>query len=173
MDNEAREKRKQLRQMIEGADTICIIGHVRPDGDCVGSTLAMYNYIIDNYEGKTVDVYLESFPSSMKFLNGARKVKHEAAGKHYDLAISMDVSEPERLGKNKELYLSSISTICIDHHVSNPGFGDLCFVDVDASSACEAFAELIDPEQISENTAACLYLGMVHDTGVFKYNPTA
>ena len=172
MEKDFREKGKRLRQMIEAADTICIIGHIRPDGDCVGSTLAIYNYIIDNYEGKTVDVYLEAFPVSMKFLNGAKKVKHEAAGKHYELAISMDVSDLERLGKYKDMYLSAISTICIDHHVSNPGFGDLCFVDAEASSACEALAELIDPDQISENMASCLYLGMVHDTGVFKYNCT-
>ena len=148
MEKDFREKGKRLRQMIEAADTICIIGHIRPDGDCVGSTLAIYNYIIDNYEGKTVDVYLEAFPVSMKFLNGAKKVKHEAAGKHYELAISMDVSDLERLGKYKDMYLSAISTICIDHHVSNPGFGDLCFVDAEASSACEALAELIDPDQM-------------------------
>ena len=172
MEKDLREKGKRMRQMIEGADTICIIGHIRPDGDCVGSSLAMYNYIIDNYEGKIVDVYLEAFPTSMKFLNGAKKVKHEATGKHYDLAISMDVSDLERLGKNKDLFLSSISTICIDHHISNRGFGDLCFVDADASSACEAFAELIDMDHVSLNTATCLYLGMVHDTGVFKYNCT-
>ena len=68
--------------------------------------------------------------------------------------------------------MTAISTICIDHHVSNPGFGDLCYVDTEASSACEAFADLLDPENISLNTANCLYLGMVHDTGVFKYSCT-
>ena len=172
MGNEMREKGKRLHQMLEAADSICILGHVRPDGDCVGSTLTMYNYIIDRYKGKTVDVFLETFPASMKFLNGARKVKHDAQGRHYDLAISMDVSDIERLGKFKDLYLTSISTVCIDHHVSNPGFGDLCFVDPDASSTCEAFAELIDPEEVSLNTASCMYLGLVHDTGVFKYSCT-
>ena len=172
MDNQFREKGKRLHQMIESSDSICILGHIRPDGDCVGSTLAVYNYITDRYKGKTVDVYLDTFPASMKFLNGARKVKHDATGKHYDLAISIDVSDTERLGKFKDLYLTSISTVCIDHHVSNTGFGDLCFVDAEASSACEAFAELIDPEEISLNTANCLYLGIVHDTGVFKYSCT-
>lgn len=178
MGNEQREKGKRMRQMIDAAGSICILGHIRPDGDCVGSTLAMYNYILDNFvsdnsAGKTVDIYLEAFPAAMKFLNGAKKVKHETTGKHYDLAISMDVSDPERLGKFSDLFLTAISTICIDHHVSNAGFGDLCYVDPDASSACEAFADLIDPDQISLNTANCLYLGMVHDTGVFKYSATS
>ncbi len=172
MEKEIREKGKRLHQMLDAANTICIIGHIRPDGDCVGSTLSIYNYILDRYEGKTVDVYLETIPVSMKFLNGARKIKHDPSGKHYDLAISMDVSSLDRLGKYQDIYQTAISTICIDHHVSNPGFGDLCFVDANASSACEAFAELIDPENISLNTANCLYLGMVHDTGVFKYDCT-
>jgi len=172
MGNEMREKGKRLHQMIDAADSICILGHVRPDGDCVGSTLAVYNYIIDRYKEKTVDVYMDTFSSTMKFLNGAKKVKHDAAGKHYDLAISIDVSEMARLGKFEDLFKTSISTVCIDHHVSNTGFGDLCFVDTEASSACEAFAELIDPEEVSLNTAKCLYMGMVHDTGVFKYSCT-
>ena len=172
MKKELREKSKRLHQMIDAAGTICIIGHVRPDGDCVGSTLAIYNYIQDMYKGKTVEVFLETFPASMKFLNGARKGKHDAVGKHFDLAISMDVSDPERMGKFKDAFMTAISTICIDHHVSNPGFGDLCYVDTEASSACDAFADLLDPENISLNTANCLYLGMVHDTGVFKYSCT-
>ena len=170
MDNEAREKGKQLRQMIEGADTICIIGHVRPDGDCVGSTLAMYNYICDNYPDKTADVYMETFAAPFRFLNGARKVKHEPQGKRYELAISLDVSDIERLGKFKDMYLTAISTVCIDHHVSNPGFGDLTFVRPEDSSTCEAMARLMDLEKVSLNTASCLYTGIVHDTGVFKYD---
>ncbi len=172
MENEAREKGKLLRQMIDAADSICIIGHIRPDGDCVGSTLGMYNYISDNAPGKTVDVYMESFAAPFRFLNGARKVKHEPQGKHYDLAISLDVSDVERLGKFKDMYMSAISTVCIDHHVSNPGFGDLTWIRPKASSTCEAITELIDPDKISLNTASCLYTGIVHDTGVFKYSCT-
>lgn len=175
MDNGRREKAKQLRRMIDAADSICIVGHIRPDGDCIGSVLAMYNYIsdiTDPKKPKEVDVYTEAFPASFRFLSGAKKIRHESHGKRYDLAISMDVSDIERLGKFQEMYMSAISTICIDHHVSNPGFGDLCYVDADASSACEAFADLIDLSEISLNTATCIYLGMVHDTGVFKYSCT-
>ena len=175
MDNGRREKAKQLRRMIDAAGSICIVGHIRPDGDCIGSVLAMYNYICDITDAKKpkeVDVYTEAFPTSFRFLSGAKKIKHEPHGKRYDLAISMDVSDVDRLGKFRDMYMTAISTICIDHHVSNPGFGDLCYVDADASSACEAFADLIDLSEISLNTATCIYLGMVHDTGVFKYSCT-
>lgn len=172
MNNEAREKAGQFRRMIEAADKICILGHIRPDGDCVGSTLGIYNYIMDNYPGKTADVYLEAFAAPFRFLNGSRKVKHELQGKHYDLAISLDVSDTQRLGKFQDLFLTAISTVCIDHHVSNPGFGDLCYIRPDASSTCEVISELIDMDRVSLNTANCLYTGIVHDTGVFKYSCT-
>lgn len=166
------KKSKKLHQMISSANSIAIIGHKHPDGDCIGSNLAMYNYIIDNYKDKKVQVYDESFSASFKFLNGSRKIKHEPNDERYDLAISIDVSDMDRLGKFLDIYKDAISTVCIDHHVSNPGFGDLCYIDGDASSACEAMCDLIDMDKVSEKTANCLYLGMIHDTGVFKYSNT-
>jgi len=172
MAADVREKSKQILRMIDAAGSIAIIGHVRPDGDCIGSVLGMYNYILDNYTGKTVDVYAESFSPDFKFLNGAKKIKHEHAGKSYDLAISIDVSEPSRMGKFETIFNTAISTVCIDHHVTNPGFGDVCYVDPDASSAGEVLTALIDMEKVSLNTAEALYLAMVHDTGVFKYGCT-
>lgn len=170
---DAREKAKKFQHMIEQASSIAIIGHVNPDGDCIGSNLGLYNYIIDNYKDKKVDVYEESFSSSFKFLNGAKKIKRDTNGDSYELAISVDVSDVERLGKFKELYNTSISTACIDHHVSNKGFGDFCYIDPDASSACEALVDILDLEKISLNAAQSLYLGIVHDTGVFKYGATS
>ena len=166
-------KARKLKQMITAAGSIAIIGHVRPDGDCIGSTTGLYNYITENFKNKTVDVYTESFPSSFKFLNGTKKIKHETDGTSYDLAISVDVSSLDRLGKFEDIFQSAISNICIDHHVSNKGFGDLCIVDGDASSACEVLCDLMDMDKVSDKTASCLYLGMVHDTGVFKYSSTS
>lgn len=174
MGNQAdiREKSKKLKHLIDDASTIAVFGHVHPDGDCIGSTLAVYNYIQDNFQGKTVDVYAENFASSFRFLNGAKKIRHDVTDQRYDLGISIDVSSVDRLGKFQGLYNSCISTVCIDHHVSNPGFGDLCYIDGDASSASEVFTDLIDMEKVSKAAAECLYLGIVHDTGVFKYSCT-
>ena len=167
------DKSKRLMKLISAADSIAIIGHVKPDGDCIGSILGLANYIIDNYQNKTVDVFAEAFPSSFKILNGARKIKHDAPRKGYDLAISVDVSDTDRLGKFQDLYSRAITTICIDHHVSNKGFGDFSYIDADASSAAEVLCDLVDMDKVSERTANCLYLGMVHDTGVFKYSSTS
>ena len=167
------KKAKKFNQLIDAADTIAIIGHVHPDGDCIGSNLAMYNYITENFKGKTVDVYDETCSSSFKILSGYRKIKHEAGDMRYDLAISIDVSDMDRLGSFKELYTTAISTVCIDHHVSNAGFGDFCYIVPDASSACEAMCDLLDMDKVSEKAANCLYLGIIHDTGVFKYSSTS
>ena len=172
MGADSREKRKQFLQMIDAADRIAIVGHVHPDGDCIGSNLGMYNYITENYKGKTVDVYEDTCPTSFKILPGYRKIKKELTDARYDLAISIDVSDVERLGKFAEVFNTAISTVCIDHHVSNPGFGDLCYIVPQASSASEVMCDLIDMDKISEKTASCIYLGMIHDTGVFKYSST-
>ena len=173
MSENVKEISDKLLSLIEEADSIAIIGHVHPDGDCMGSNLAMMNYIIDNYEGKTVDVYDEVFSESFKVLAGHEKVKHEKSDKIYDLAISIDVSDLARLSTSANIFDSAKHTVCIDHHVSNPGFGELCYVAPDASSACEAMCDLIELDKVSERTANCLYLGMVHDTGVFKYSSTS
>ena len=166
-------KQKQFINMIKSAENIAIVGHIHPDGDCIGSNLAMFNYITENFKGKNVDVYDETCPASFKILPGYRKIKHEDVGKRYDLAISIDVSNVERLGKFQDIFNSAISTICIDHHVSNKGFADFCYIVPDASSACEVMCDLLDMDKISEKTANCLYLGIVHDTGVFKYSATS
>ena len=173
MITDINKKARKLKQMINAADTIAIIGHIRPDGDCIGSVTGLYNYISENFKNKTVDVYAEAFAPSFKFLNGAKKIKHEESGLKYDLAISVDVSSLDRLGKFEDIFQSAISTICIDHHVSNRGFGDFCIIDGDSSSACEVVCDVIDFDKVSQKTAECLYLGMIHVTGVFKYSCTS
>ena len=76
MASDTIKKSKRLHQMIGDANTIAIIGHIHPDGDCIGSTMAMYNYIIDNYEGKTIQVYAEEFSPDFMIINGTDKINH-------------------------------------------------------------------------------------------------
>ena len=167
------KKARKFKQMVNAANTIAIIGHIRPDGDCIGSVTGLYNYITENFKNKTVDMYADAFAAPFRFLNGADRINHEVTANKYDLAISVDVSGLDRLGKFLDIFQSAISTICIDHHVSNRGFGDFCIIDGDASSACEVICDVIDFDKVSKNTAECLYLGIIHDSGVFKYNNTS
>ena len=162
---------------VKDAGSIGISGHVRPDGDCVGSTLALYNYVTDNFPDIKVQVYLEKFPESYKILNGADKALplFEAAEvQPYDGAFLLDTPSFERVGAGGVHCLQKVKKTCnIDHHISNPlNLCDLNIVKPDASSACELLFDQLDPNKISARTASCLYLGIIHDTGAFKFSNT-
>lgn len=158
-------------KIIEKAETIAITGHTRPDGDCVGSALGLYNYIKDNYNIEAA-VYLEDFSKEFCFINGAEKVKHTNDNGIYDLCIAVDCGDKERQKDFLSIYESAAHTMCVDHHVSNKGFGDVCYVDADACSASEALYKLMETDKISKCAAEALYMGIVHDTGVFKHSNT-
>lgn len=157
---------------IEKANSIVMLGHVHPDGDCVGSCLSVYNYILDNYEDKVVDIYLDEFSKDFMFLRGADQIVHEKQDKEYDLCISLDSGDLERHGQFESYFHSAKRTVCVDHHISNVGFGDVCFLKVESSATAEAIFTLLDESKINKECAEALYLGIVHDTGVFKYNNT-
>lgn len=161
-----------LIREIEKAGTIAITGHTRPDGDCVGSTLGMYNYITSNYPDKRVQVYLQAFPPEFGFLQGADRVRHELDDERYELCIVLDCSDTLRPAEFIKYYETADRTVCIDHHVSNQGYGDVYVMESDASSACEVLFKLLDEDRINTACAECLYLGIVHDTGVFKHSCT-
>ena len=161
-----------LIREIENADSIAITGHINPDGDCIGSTLGMYNYITSNYPGKKVQVYLQEFPDVFMFLNGASEVKHETDDEIYDLFMSLDCGDPDRFTPFAQCFETAKRTLCIDHHISNKGFGDVCYVEPQACSAAEAIFKLLDEDKINQPCAEALYMGIVHDTGVFKHSNT-
>lgn len=160
-------------ELIENAESIAIFGHIRPDGDCVGSSLGLYNYICEQYDGKKVSVFLEEIPSKFNFLKGADKILHEKTDDVYDLGISLDCSDTDRHGIFMDIFAHSKKKACIDHHRSNLGFGDYYYCDPDASSTSEIVCRFIDMNKISKEVAECLYLGIIHDTGVLKYPCTS
>ena len=163
-----------LNKLLKQADTIAIGGHVRPDGDCIGSGMGLCQYIKDNYKDKEVDVYLEEIPEKYRFLKGTENVRNIIpAEKIYDLFICLDCADLERLGFSAPLFESAKSTLCIDHHVSNPGFAQENHIVPDASSTSELVYELVDKECVSRAAAEAFYTGILHDTGVFQYACTA
>ena len=163
--------KKMLNRMIAQANTIAIGGHERPDGDCTGSCMGLYLYILENYNGKTVDIYLEQIPRSYQFLKRSGEIRHDAPkDQKYDLFICLDCGDKERLGFSQTLFEQAAHTLCVDHHISNKGFGEENYVVPDASSTSELIYDLIDKEKITLPVAEALYLGIVHDTGVFQYS---
>ena len=163
-----------FKKIICNSNSIGIAGHVRPDGDCVGSTLAVYNYIKDNYPEKDVRIYLEPIPNIFKFLKRADEIRSDYKDDVvFDLFIAEDCGDLGRLGQAASYFSKADRTMCIDHHVSNQVFADDNYIFPDASSTCELVFELIGAENINKDIAECLYTGMVHDTGVFQYSCTS
>ncbi|MCD8084363.1 MAG: bifunctional oligoribonuclease/PAP phosphatase NrnA [Clostridiales bacterium] len=162
----------RLLEMIEKADTIAVLGHVRPDGDCVGSCLAVCTYIREQYPEKTVQVYLEKPPVKFSYLKHFDEIRSDVdADAICDLCICLDSADVERLGDFKALLEGARASIVLDHHVTNPGYADENLVE-DVSSTCEAVFGHLDPDRISKDVAECIYTGIIHDTNVFKNSNT-
>ncbi len=164
-----------IDEILGNVKTVAIFGHVRPDGDCAGSTLGLYNYIQDNFPQVEATVFIEKIPESYGIINGADKIVNEYDGREVDVAFLMDTPSFERVGANgAECFKKAKFTCNIDHHISNPL--NLCNVNVvepDTSSASEVLFWQLSKEKISKKTANSLYLGIVHDTGAFKFSCTS
>lgn len=162
-----------ILKAVEDANRIAIAGHLRPDGDCVGSCNALLHYLRENYKEKEIDAYLEYIPASFHVLEGAEDILTEYDyTRNYDLFIALDSGSLDRLGPAEEFFQQATQTICIDHHISNTNFADANHVVPDASSTCEVLFDLFEEEKISKLVAQSLYLGIAHDTGVFKHSNT-
>lgn len=165
-------KMKRLNEFItEDIKTMVIAGHVNPDGDCVGTTTALYGYVKDNFPWVDVSLYLERPKEELMFLPGLTEdVFTEPVRRSVDLFVSCDVSTRDRIAAAGELFDLAKRTLCIDHHASNPNFADENIVDGDAGSCAEVLFTLFDEEKITRDIAISLYTGMIHDTGVFQYS---
>ncbi len=157
---------------IEAAGRIAIAGHIRPDGDCIGSCLAMYNYVHENYRC-TVDVYLEEIPQVFTCLAGSDVINSLYPDTEpYDVFLALDCGDLERLGKAGKYLKEAKLAVCIDHHMTNEGYASINIIEPKAAATAEVLFDMMDPDRISLHTAQALYLGIVHDTGVFKHSNT-
>lgn len=149
-------------------------GHINPDGDCVGSCMGLYTYLRHQFKDIEVDLYMEPISDKFKFLKYTDEIKNEYQGdKVYDLFISLDSSDVDRLGNFRPYFDSAKRTMCIDHHISNTAFAGDNVVYTKASSASEVVYGLLDEDKVDYDVACALYLGIVHDSGVFKYSNTS
>lgn len=165
---------ENLASQLEQVKTVAIAGHVRPDGDCVGSCLATYNYIKTWYPQIKVELYLEPIPNIFKFLKNADRIQNNCESEQsYDLFIVQDCGDTGRLGEAVKYFETAKKTVCIDHHVSNESFADENYIFPEVSSTSELIFDLLEEEKITREIAECIYVGMVHDTGVFQYSSTS
>ena len=164
-----------LIRELQGAKTVGIAGHVNPDGDAVGSAAALRLYIMKRMPGTRVDMFSEPIYGALKRLipsSDEINTTFETDVESYDVFIAVDAGAG-RLGGAEALFERAGKRLNIDHHVSSgSGSGDVNLVRAEASSTCELVYTLLEEEYIDEPIARALYIGIVTDTGVFKYSNT-
>lgn len=164
---------EKITSELKGIKTAAIAGHVRPDGDCVGSCMGLYLYLKENYPEIATDVYLEEVKEGFSFINSIDEVKREFDEKKvYDVIFILDTSVKDRIGVVSAGLDTAKKTICIDHHISNKGFADIDVISPSASSASELLYTLLEEDKVTKTCAEAIYTGIVNDTGVFQYSCT-
>jgi phosphoesterase RecJ-like protein len=164
----------KLLDAVKGKKRIGIGGHIRPDGDCIGSSLAVYNYLVDNLPDGDIHIFLQSIPNIYKFLKNSDHIEEPGAKQEpFDLFIALDCGDTDRLGPSAEYFENAKSTFCIDHHLSNSSFADINDIEPHNSSTCEMVFDRLQQDLITVPIAECLYCGLISDTGQFQYSCTS
>lgn len=160
---------------VSGASTIGIGGHLRPDGDCIGSAMGLYLYLSKTCPRADIQVFLEEPADIFRCISQIEQIHtdFETEIEQFDVFIALDTTK-DRLGKAEDYFDRAKKRINIDHHISNKGCGDVNYIMPKASSTCELVYDLItDKEKMDEEIAKAIYIGMIHDTGVFQYSNTS
>ena len=173
----------EAKRMFEACRNVVVVTHVSPDGDAIGSSLALYEYL--KKKGKMVSVVVPNyFPDFLKWMKDADRIVqfdfHRAWAKsllsYADLVVALDLNEAHRLDELAvPVTASKAKKIMIDHHLRPQK--DMCDLNISypsASSTCELVFRLIDSiggtSQITKACAEDIYAGMCTDTGQFTYN---
>lgn len=161
----------RILEAIEKARSVLIAGHVRPDGDCLGSAFALREFCRN--AGKTADAGSPSpVPEAYNFIRNIEDF-NVFTRKKYDLFIAVDCASRDRLGRLEGYFRSADNTVCIDHHEGHRGFGNVNRVVNTASSTCEIVYDILSGTgKITPAIADYLFMGLSTDTGHFMHNNT-
>ncbi len=164
---------EEIRKAVKKAKTALIATHIDPDGDAIGSQVAL-GMLLEKM-GLSVSLYCaDEVPRVYRFLAGTERVKREVfPQEHFDLVFVVDCSALNRVGDKLDLRQLSEHMINIDHHPDNALFGDINFV-MKTSSVSEEIYEIFKyfEVKIDEPMAECLYTAMITDNGNFRYENT-
>jgi phosphoesterase RecJ-like protein len=172
----------KFKALLKKSNHIVIVTHFSPDGDAMGSSLALYNYLVKT--GKNVTVITPNdYPEFLQWLPGNKKVvaysnqakKAATLISKSDLIFTLDFNNYSRLeGLGELLKNSEAKKILIDHHQQPDTYATLMYHDVKACSTCELVYEFIvglgGKKLIDKQIAACLYTGIMTDTGSFRFD---
>lgn len=173
----------ELRHLIDGAQSIIVTCHRSPDGDALGSSLALSRYL--KSLGKEVTIVIpDAYPDFLMWLPGTQEIvrydKHPERASMLirisDLIFCLDYNGIDRVGDDmmKPLATAAAPKVLIDHHLNPTVDSRVTFSFPDMSSTSEAVFHIIDAlggyDGIDSQTATCIYCGMMTDTGAFTYN---
>ena len=158
-----------IKEEICSAKNIVILTHDVPDGDAIGSSLAMYIGL--KQLGKDVDVVIPKYSKTYKFLPFTDEIKEKGRVENYDLAIALDCGDIKRLNGFASYFEYANCKISIDHHEANTMFADYNFVDPTAPACSQILITVLKALkiEITKDIGTCLLTGVITDTGGFKY----
>lgn len=172
---------KSLSKLLLNSNNILITTHLNPDGDAIGSVLALYHYL--KQKNKQCKVIISNpVPKNLQFLDGASEIQIFNQNmdtdwfKSIELILILDLNEITRLN-GLELYINSSSAkkIVIDHHLEPKQFSDYYLVDIEASSTGELIYKLIKQDknfELNKSIAENLYAAILTDSGSFRFPRT-
>ena len=165
-----------LDDIIKQSGKILLLSHMNPDGDTLGSMCAMYSMIYNRFKKRADMSIVSNLPYNYKFLPNVEKAeRYFDKSLIYDLVITLDVAAIDRVMDSKILFDKAKCTINIDHHKTNPGFGDFQLIDANASSCGEVLFNYFKENdwKIDKDSAICLYTAIMTDTGNFRFENTS
>lgn len=155
---------------IKKAESIVILTHENPDGDAIGTGLALYNSL--KQIGKNPDIIIPEYSRTFAFLPGTNEIKSESDIKRYDLAISVDCATIKMLNGFSNYFEDAKVKVSIDHHSTNTMFGDYNYVIPDAPACAQVLLVVLEyfKIDITKEIGTCILTGIITDTGGFKYS---
>jgi phosphoesterase RecJ-like protein len=163
----------RIIETLRESKSICVVGHIRPDGDCVGSQLGLALAL--KHEGKKVWCWNQDpIPQKYEFLDQDKTFLAPKPGMQFDCVVATDAASPERFGSVAECITDRKVFINIDHHESNTRYADLNWVSAREPSTGELIFRLLKIAKwpISKRIADCLFTAVSTDTGSFQYPTT-
>ncbi|MCC6547237.1 bifunctional oligoribonuclease/PAP phosphatase NrnA [Candidatus Sumerlaeota bacterium] len=160
-----------LAEILRERNNYLIVSHMRPDGDCLGSTMGLYHGLVKL--GKKVAAYNATpLVDKWSFIPGVKNVLNELPGAPFDITIFVDCGGVSRVSDD---FSPTGTTINIDHHLTNDRFADYNYIDIDACAVGEQIFDLLKmlDVPITAEIASCLYLSILTDTGGFRYSNTS
>jgi len=161
-----------LLDECKDAARIGIGSHIRPDGDCLGACLSLSMYLKKCFPGAFIKVFLEQPPDIFSEIKGYEEIDSAFVEEEpFDVFFVLDCAD-DRLGEARKYFQAAGKTINIDHHMTNSGCGDINYIMPEVGSTCELIYDLMEKDKLDKDLALALYIGIIHDTGIFQYSNT-